>query len=235
MDRIETSALDSQETEDEMRRAMIGLAVTALTALAAAWPASAALAQAAQVTQVTHVRFSGNFASAYWLTNSATSDVSTYIDVSQSTQGSQLFVNQNISHLDANGNYAGETDTFTDGVTSGFSFTFAPSLASASLSASGLPATTCTYDANGNEIGCSATIIDVNVSWTGQGPITHSVFNHHVKSAEFSETDHSTGTERDATPTGTVAGFTPSAAGLQFAGLEIAKSGTITVCTGSSC
>ena len=227
---MEASALDSQRVEDEMRRALIGLAVTALTVLAVAAPASAA---PGQVKQVTHFRFSGTFAEAGWSISSATSSTSTYVNVSQSTQGTELYVDQFTENL-ANGNITGATDTFAD-VTSGFSLTIEKSLASASTSGSGLPATTCTYDADFNQIGCSDTTIDVNANWTGQGPITRSVYNNHFKTVGFSENDHFSGTSRTATATGTVGGLTLSAAELQGADLGTAKSGTTTICIGSSC
>src|SRR6266851_5377001 len=154
-----------------MRRALLALAVTMFTVLALAGPASAASGQ------VTRFSFHGTFADALWFTSSATS----FTD-----------------NLDANGNFTGATDTSAD-VTSGFSFAIQKSLASASTSGSGLPATTCTFDANFNLIGCSATTIDVNATWTGQGPISRAVFNEHFKSDGFSVTDHFNGTDRAAT------------------------------------
>jgi hypothetical protein len=212
-----------------MRRALIGLAVTAFTVLALAGPASAAPGQ------VTQFRFHGTFADALWFTSSATSSTDTTISVSTSKQGSELFVDQFTATMDANGNFTGATDTSAD-VTSGFSFAIDKgTLTSASTSGSGLPATTCTFDANFNLIGCSATTIDVTVTWTGQGPITRAVVNDHFKSAGFSVTDHFNGTDRAATATGTVAGSTLSASELQFADLGFTNSGTITRCIGLSC
>jgi hypothetical protein len=214
-----------------MRRTLIGLAAAALTLLTLAGPASAATGQ---VKQVTHYRFSGTFADAGWYISSATSSTSTYVNVSQSNQGTELIVNQYTANFDANGNFTGETDTYAD-VTGGFSATIEKSLGSALTSGSGLPATTCTYDANYSQIGCSDTTIDVNASWTGQGPITRSVFNQHFKTVGFSENDHFTGTSRTATATGTAGGLTLSAADLQYADLGTTKSGTTTICIGSSC
>ncbi len=211
-----------------MRRALIGLAVTMFTVLALAGPASAASGQ------VTQFRFHGTFAEAFWFTSSATSSTDTFVNVTKSMQGSELFVDQFTANFDANGNFTGATDTFAD-VTSGFSFAIDHALTSASTSGSGLPATTCTFDANFNLIGCSATTIDVNVTWTGQGPISRSVFNDHFKSDGFSETDHFNGTDRAATATGTIGGLTLGASELQFADLGTANSGTITVCIGTSC
>ena len=212
-----------------MRRALIGLAVTTATALALAGPASAAPGQ------VTTFRFHGTFADAFWSTSSATSFTDTTVSVSTSKQGSELFVDQFTGNLDANGNFTGGTDTSAD-VTTGFSFAIDKgTLTSASTSGSGLPATTCTVDANGNVISCSPTTIDVTVTWTGQGPITRAVVNDHFKSNGFSETDHFNGTDRAATATGTVAGSTLSASELQFADLGFTNSGTITRCIGTGC
>src|SRR5262249_29066619 len=160
---------------DEMRRALIGLAVTTFTLLALGGPASAASGQ------VTQFRFHGAFADAFWFTSSATSFTATSVNVSQSKQGSELFVDPFTGNLDTNGNFTGGTDTSAD-VTSGFSSAIEkPTLTSASTSGSGLPALTCTVDALGNVISCSATTIDVTVAWTGQGPITRAVFNDHFK------------------------------------------------------
>jgi hypothetical protein len=211
-----------------MRRALIGLAVTTFTVLALAGPASAASGQ------VTRFSFHGTFAEALWFTSSATSSTDTFVNVSKSMQGSELFVDQFTANFDTNGNFTGATDTSAD-VTSGFSFATKQTLASASLSGSGLPATTCTFDANFNLIGCSATTIDVTVAWTGQGPISRAVFNDHFKSDGFSENDHFNGTDRAAAATGTIGGLTLSASELQFADLGTANSGTVTVCIGTSC
>jgi hypothetical protein len=211
-----------------MRRALLTLAVTAFTVLALTWSASAASGQ------VTQFRFSGSFAEAVWEAPTATSVTDTAVFVSTSTQGSQLFADQFTEHLDANGNFTGATDTSAQ-VTSGFSFTVRQPLASASLSGSGLPATTCTYDANFNLIGCTATTIDVTAAWTGQGPITRGVFTSHFKSDGFSETSHSNGTFRKATATGTFNGNTLGASDPSVTDLSTTKSGDVTVCIGGSC
>jgi hypothetical protein len=211
-----------------MRRALLGLAATTITLLALAGTASAAS------DQVTHFKFTGTFANAFWFTSSATSATGTSISVSKSSQGSRLFVERFTSNYDTNGNITGSTDTSVV-VTSGFSFALQQPLASASLSGSGLPATTCTYDANFNQIGCSATTIDVTAAWTGQGPILRGVSNLHFKTDGFSETDHSNGTDRNAVATGTFNGDTLTASELQYADLGTTNSGSIYVCIGTSC
>jgi hypothetical protein len=212
-----------------MRRALIGLAVTMFTVLAFAGPASAASGQ------VMRFSFHGTFADAFWFTSSAASFTATTVSVSQSMRGSELFVDQFTGNLDASGNFTGGTDTSAD-VTSGFSSAIEkPTLTSASVSGSGLPATTCTIDRMGNVISCSATTIDATVAWSGQGPLTRAVFNDHFKTAGFSENDHFNGTDRAATAAGTVAGSTLSASELQYADIGTANSGTITRCIGTSC
>jgi len=212
-----------------MRRALIGLAVTAFTVVALAGPASAASAQ------VMRFSFHGTVANASWSASSATSLTDTSVHVSESLQGSDLSVEQFTANRDANGNFTGGTDTFTD-VTGGFSFGIEQALlTSASLSGSGLPATACTLDADFRVIGCSATTIDVTVAWTGQGPISRSVFNDHFASDGFNETDHFNGTDRAATATGIVGGLALSASELQFANLGTENSGTVTICIGTGC
>ena len=211
-----------------MKRVLIGLATTAFTLVAFAGPASAASGQTVQF------RFHGTFADAFWFSSTQTSFTATSVNVQQS-QGSELFVDQFTASTDANGNITSGTDTFAD-VTSGFSFAIQKSqLASASTSGSGLPATTCSVDASGNEFGCSATTIDVSVIWTGQGPISRAVFNSHFKADGFSVTSHFNGTDRAATATGSVGGLALSGGELQFADLGFTNSGTITVCKGTGC
>lgn len=212
-----------------MRRVLFGLAVTALTVLALAAPASAAPGQ------VTQFRFHGAFVDADWFTSSATSYTDTSITVSKSKQGSELFIDQFTGNLDANGNFTGGTDTSAD-VTSGFSFAIdQKGLTSASTSGSGLSATTCTVDVNGNPVKCSPTTIDVTASWTGQGPITKSVTNDHFKTAGFSVRDHFNGTDRNAAATATIGGFPQPLGEPQYADLGTTNSGTTNVCIGNSC
>jgi hypothetical protein len=212
-----------------MRRVLLGAAVMALTVLAFAGPAGAASGQ------VTQFRFHGTFAAADWFTSSATSFTDTFINVSQSKQGSELIIDQFTAKLDANGNFIGGTDTLVD-VTSGFSFAIDQArLASASTSGSGLPGETCTLAADFTEISCVPATIDVNAAWTGQGPISRSVFNDHFKSAGFSVNDHFSGTDRTATATATFGGLPQPLGELQSADLGTANSGTITLCIGNSC
>ncbi len=223
-----------------MRRLFIGVAVAALTVLSLAGPASAASGQVATF------RFHGTFADAFWSSSSATNSGTTFTDttisVSTSKQGSALYVDQFTGNLDANGNFTGGTDTLVGvpgamepGVTSGFSFTIdTPTLASASVNGSGLPATTCTFGADGEQLGCTDTTIDVSADWTGQGTISREVSNFHTKGGPFSLNDHFNGTSRAATASGTVAGVTLTAAESvsEATRLGTAHSGIIKRCIG---
>lgn len=220
--------LPGGERTDEMRRFLMGLAMAALTVLTFAAPAGAATGQ------VTHYRFTGTFAYGEWYTSSATSSTNTFINISKSAQGLQLFAGQYTGYWDANGNFTGATQTIVD-VTGGFSFALQQPLASASLSGSGLRATTYTYDANSNQTGSSITAIDVNVAWTGQGPITRGASNSHSTSDGYSVISHSNGTNRAATATGTFSGVTLSAADPVEAALGSTNTGYITICVGNSC
>ena len=218
-----------------MRRSLIGLAVMGFTVLAIAVPASAASGQ------VTQFRFHGTFAEAFWSISTKTSFTGTSVSVVKTRQGSQLFADVFQGKV-KNGQFLGGTDTSLRGpggknfLTSGFAFAISvPKLADASVSGSGLPARTCTIDANGNQTGCKRTTLSLNVTWTGHGPITRTVSNFHMKTAGFSMSSHSSGTDRAATATGTVAGRTLTAKQQQFADLGTAKSADIKRCIGNAC
>jgi hypothetical protein len=148
---------------------------------------------------------------------------------------SELFADQLIANTDASGNFIGGTDTFTD-VTNGFSFDIDQGqLTSASVSGLGIPAETCTVDANGNESNCSATTIDVSVNWTGQGPILRAVCDDHVRVPGFSQTNHLNEVSRAVTATGTFSGSTLNAGDIRIGELASANQEVTTVCIGNSC
>jgi hypothetical protein len=98
-----------------MRRYVFALFVTVVTVMSAG-PANAASGIATRFT------FRGTFAEAEWFISSATSFTDTYLNVSQTKQGAELFVDQFTATFNRSGRFLGGTDTFAD-VTSGFSFT----------------------------------------------------------------------------------------------------------------
>jgi len=181
---------------------------------------------------VQHFTFRGSFAEALWFTSTDTSATDTYINPSKTRRGEELFVDQFTENFDGNGNFTGATDTFAD-VTTGFAFTIdATKLSSASVRGSALPATTCSYDADFNPIGCVETTIDVDATWAGQGPIGRDTFAEHFKSDGFSFTDHFHGTSRDATASGTVGGLTLTSSDIEFADMGKANFGETDICVG---
>jgi hypothetical protein len=185
--------------------------------------------------QTTHFRFHGTFADAEWFISSDTSFTDGFVSVSRTRQGQEMFVELFTENFDSNGNFTGAIDTFAD-VTSGFSFTIdARKLDSASTSGSGLPATTCTYDANFDLIGCTDTSINVSASWTGQGPIARETSNDHFQFDRFKVSSHFNGTDRNATASGSIGGVTFAPADLEFADLGRANSGETDICIGNSC
>ncbi len=215
-----------------MRRALMGLAVAALTVVSLAVPASAAAGQ------VTHLRFSGTLAEAYWSVGPQDATTETYVAVSQSRQGSQLAYDRFAPAVDASGTVTYK-EVFAD-VTDGFTSTVDTArLTGASVSGTGLAATECTFDADGNEIGCSPTTIDVSVNWTGQGAIGRQVANTHFKRGAYSFRSHLVGTNRDATAAGTFTGPFGSdsltADGLQWATLSNTREAETTICIGGNC
>jgi hypothetical protein len=208
-----------------MRRVLTVIAVSLLGVLSLAGPASAAPGQ------VTHFRYNGTFAEADWFVTSGDTFSDTFLNVSKSRTGSQLFLQKFVGHTDSEGEFLGGTQTSVD-VPNGFAFTIdASKLTSATVQATDLPATVCEIDADGNVVEpCESTTVDVSASWTGVGPTSRSVSNSHFSTEGFRINDHFSGTGRDAVAAGTVAGSTLTADELQFASLGKAKSGTTKFC-----
>ena len=203
-----------------MRRVLIGLAVAAVTVLSAAGPASAARGQ------VMHFRFQGASAGAAW----ATGDTGTFISAGASKgEGSGVVVDQTTTNP--------QTGYFTETIAKGpAAFTIDQvKLTSAAVSASGLHGTTCTYNAEGNQIGCSGATVDVTAAWTGQGPVLRGVTNEHFKVGPLSVTTHSQGTSRNATVTDTIVGLPAPLGDLVFADLSVSKVSDTTLCIGGNC
>src|SRR5437870_2882828 len=213
-----------------VRRLAIGLAVMLAAVLAFSGTATAAPAQ------TSHFHFNGSFAEALWFTSTSTSSTDTYINSSRRLSGQmELFVDQFTQNYDTNGNFTGATETSAD-VTSGFSFTIDNGrLSTASVSGTGLPAQTCTYDADFNLVGCSDTTIDASANWTGEGNIFRGESNDHFHTFGFTLSEHFSGSSRSATATGTIGGLALGTGDLAFADLGKVNAGSVTICMGSSC
>ena len=206
-----------------MRRLILGMIVAVVGLLAFVSSAGAAAGQ------TTHFRFHGNFAEADWFVSTSTTFTDTTFNVSQSKDGKELFVERFVA------TQSGATDTVVD-VTSGFSFSIdTKKLDTATVSGSSLPATRCTYDVNGNLIGCSHVRVSFQATLTGQGPISRGTSNDHFKSDGFSVTDHFNGTDRGAIATGSFAGIALRARQLEFADLGHTNEGSVFICKGTGC
>jgi hypothetical protein len=188
-----------------MRRLLVGSLVTIAVVLV---PGAAASAAPGQVL-VEH--FNGVTADAEWSWGTATFGVGTRVGVEQNHKGYNLVVVQDRFTLDTDGNPTSHTVTEAD-ATSGFSFSMdSARYTGATLAAAGLPATTCTYDADFNPVGdCTKSTVGINVTWTGQGPITHVIErNHSVTPGVFVLVSGDNSTGRSARNDGTAQGLLP--------------------------
>lgn len=222
--------------DERMKIPLTGIAVTVTTLITAAltlvFTAGSASAAPHQVLQD---HFNGTFAEAFWFNSTPSRDAGLYIRVSQAKSSNSLVVEETTQTRDAQGNVTGTTETVAE-VTSGYSFSIdATKLTTASITASGIPVTTCTYDENFALIGCSPSVIDAGATWTGQGLITRNTSNSRVRAGEFSVNEHLNGTNRDGTATALANGITFSTSDSQFAILGNAVSGTTTLCIGGTC
>ena len=185
-----------------MRKTQIGLAVTAMAAFGSLVTAGVASATPGQVL---HAHFVGPMAVGAWDTGPGPNATSTIVVA----DGSELVVQQLTGTEDINDNITNGT-LITAEVTSGFSLTIDQSqLTTGSLSASGIPATTCAIDANGDAINCTATTLDVTMALTGLGPIEPGVGgaqNLHLSFGTAIENVHNSGRMRAANATGNLDG-----------------------------
>jgi hypothetical protein len=206
-----------------MRRITLYLVLFALVALV-----GGSSKAAAAPAEAFHFQFNGSFAEGIWETQTAASITDTLVFAQQDRQGNtSLFFDQFTQFFDSSGNFTGATDEFGE-ADSGVSFSIGSSLSSATVSGT-VSVTTCTYDADFNQIGCSdAGTVDVSASWTGEGPISRGTFNQNFHQNGYHEIDHFTGTDRQATATATVDGT--SLGTSDFADIGTALSGTVTIC-----
>ena len=102
-------------------------------------------------------------------------------DVSSAPGASVLNASSCVDYFDSNQNFTKET--CTGGGVAHFTHTFdVADISFARVSASGIPAQTCTTDANFEPIGqCKpAAPISVKATFTGQGPITYTKFSQYI-------------------------------------------------------
>jgi hypothetical protein len=194
--------------------------------------AAGAASASGQVVQ--HYSFHGTVAEAVWHTSTSDTSTSTDITVARNQQGRRLFVYQFTATFDQSGTFVGAAYTTAD-VTSGVSLRIDASLSNASTSGQQLPATTCSYDADLNLVGCTATALYVEATWTGQGPVTRDVSTAHFHSDGLTSTYHERGAARDATAIAVLNDLRLTSEELEEAHLATATYGSLEVCIGSDC
>jgi hypothetical protein len=172
-----------------MRRALVGTAFTAIALLAIAQPANAAPRPAPAGLGSATTTTDKN-ASATWVSDPTSTAAGftqriwqVQFDVFSSLPDAiVLNVSSCVDYYDSNMTFKKETCT-AGAIPSGFTSTVdAANLTHASVSASGIPAQTCSTDANFQPIGqCKpAAPMSVKATWTGQGPITYSKYIEYV-------------------------------------------------------
>jgi hypothetical protein len=210
------------------RRATLAGLVVASLALAGA--SGTARASGAQVIQD---RFHGPFAEAGWETTTPTSITDAAVLASQEQDGTThlSIFDLHTTYLDSSGNVTGSVDVSGE-LNGGASFTM-DTVGLTTASASGaVPVTRCTFDAAGNQTGCTSGTIDVSVTWTGQGAISRGkeYVDRSVDPGGLTFVDRGSGTFRLASATATIGGQTFDASELQFADFGVSNDLTLTVC-----
>lgn len=212
-----------------MKRAFIGLAVAALTSLSFVVPAFAAPASAASSPDIYTYNYSGTYAGAAWSHDSSTGATTEYtgtmVNVSNRNQGSHLYLRSTTQHWGDGTSWERVLDV---DATSGFSLKVTP-WDSASLSAQNLLVTITFTDFVSGQETVEYTTVDVKLTWTGQGTITHGVYTTHTSDGYVTFTSHSNGFSRLATATGTITGITLDPADLFYADMGRTSYGAATI------
>lgn len=215
-----------------MRRtllALAALAAAAFTALTLAVPADATT-----TTDIFHYKSQSAYATWWTTTTTPTggrTETGTAIAAYDSNHGSDLFAAQATTYFDANDNVLSRT-YFRGTTWSTFSLSVGQSLASASLSVTGLAGTKDVWDSEGNITSTDVTVGAVTAAWTGQGKASRYVENYQRHEKGYTYTNHNQGTSRPATATGTFGGSALSADQLTDCGMGDFKSGTISITVG---
>jgi hypothetical protein len=198
-------------------------------------PAASSSSLAAAPGQVSHYRLHGAVAEAGWARTIGTDFVGAYVQASSAKSGGELVVEVFHDRYDQQGRFLGSTVKHA-AVTSGYAFAIDKAkLDSATVDATGVPATFCRFDANWDPIGpCAATTVDVHAAWAGQGLVARSVKNDHYRYHGFGLIEHSNGTQRDATATALVDGVDVTRDFL-FATLSTNLYGSTTICLHGAC
>ena len=197
--------------------------------IAAAMSLAAALAIPAHAATVQQYSFHGTVAEAYWVTTVGTDVLHADVTVARNRFGRFLGIFEVVTHFDTDGRFTGSTNTVV-GVKAGFSLSIDASLSSAAVNGSGLPAATCSYDAENEPLGCASSTVDVRVRWIGVGVITRGHSTAHFHAGSFTSIYHQSGASREAAAVGNLDGTALTAGDLVTALLSANTYGSVEVC-----
>ena len=205
-----------------MRNARVVLVFLSALAIASVCVSTAA-------GDVEHYRVQGASAQAIWQHGFTT----TIIDgQSTSVDGTAIFFDRFTPRFDQHGNFIGATDLTGALFSRRILVTVGKRLSSAQMTAS-VPVTRCTFNASGHQTGCArAGRITVSLTFTGVGPTARGGSSYHFHYPGETVTGHVSGTQRQATVSGTIAGRRVVARDLDQATIGHIKAGGIDVCHG---
>lgn len=202
-----------------MNKTLAALAVTPLALMALAGPATAAKPTVTRTTE-----------SVAYAVASSEAELSKFVVIPSLTRtGPQLSLWQ------ATADGAGGSVETTVETNRGFTFTIDKGrLGSATLVATNLPASTCTWQ-DDQKLGCVDTTVDINLRWTGFGRITRGGTTSHQMGDGFKLVSHGKGTSRGATVAGSVSIGTTTLDAFDYAELGTYKNFEMVHCTGTAC
>ena len=192
--------------------------------------AFSAVALPAQAS-ISRTRIQGGFAIAVW----ENGETGTFAVAEYFEDVDYLILILETVNRDAQGNVTGYTSFAADANGKPYgSFTIDQvNLGSASLAVSGVPASRCEYDANGEFIECTDATMDANVTWTGYGSLNRENYSLHESFHQggmgYVLNVTSTGTNRSADAAGSINGTTLTTYDLTRGTLAFSRRGSVSI------
>lgn len=202
-----------------MKKTLAALAVTPLALMALAGPAAAAKPTVTRTTE-----------RVAYAVASSDAELSKFVVIPSLTRTGPLLTLWQATADGAGGSVETTVDT-----NRGFTFTIDKGrLGSATLVATNLPASTCTWQED-QKIGCVDTTVDINLRWTGFGGITRGGSTSHEMGDGFKLVSHGRGTSRGATVAGSITIGTTTLDAPDYAELGTYQNFEMLHCTGAAC
>ncbi len=187
---------------------------------------------------ISHTFTVGSFAQADWVTQTPLRATETAVTLTTQRGGSdELVVGQDIITYGARGGITHEVSTIAD-VTSGFQFSIdTKHLTGASVSGT-IQALTCVEAGGGSINRCFPELINVNVTWTGRGPIQRRPTTEddiEVTNFLYHLVMRTSGPTRGAVASGVVSRLTASPAQVSSASFGEMNTGVMFLCLDDGC